>query len=116
MKPSVQYNDRIGHASADISNINYDEIAERCNLGERYKIIGISLYGTDEISVSLLCKDNEESTNENEVLVTVYPTVELSISDVLERLNVTINITNNSVYDNPNLDTTREVTIEDEDE
>ncbi|TYB73158.1 hypothetical protein [Bizionia myxarmorum] len=114
MKPSVQYNDRIGHASADISNINYNQIAEQCNLGERYTIIGISLHGTEEISVSLLCKDNDESTDENEVLVTVYPTVELSVSDVLERLNVTINITNNSKYDNPNLDTNREVTIEEE--
>lgn len=112
MKPSVQYNDRIGHAAADISNINYKQIAEQCNLGERYTIIGISLYGTEEISISLFCKDNNESTDENEVLVTVYPTLELSVSDVLERLNVTINITNNSKYDNPNLDTSRELTIE----
>ena len=116
MKPSVQYNDRIGHASADIFNINYNQIAERCNLGQRYSIIGISLYGTEEISVSLLCRDNEESTNENEVLVKVYPNVELAVNDVLERLNVTINITNNASYDNPNLDTNREVTIEEVDE
>lgn len=114
MKPSVQYNDRIGHASADISTINYNQIAEQCNLEERYTIIGISLSGTEEISVSLLCKDNDESTVENEVLVTVFPAVELSVSDVLERLNVTINITNNSKYDNPKLDTNREVIIEEE--
>ncbi|WP_299608723.1 hypothetical protein [uncultured Aquimarina sp.] len=113
MRPSVQYNDRIGHAAADIYNINYNQIAERCNLGERYSIIGISLYGTEEVSISLLCRDNVESTNENEVLVEVYPNVELSISDVLERLNVTINITNNAVYDDPNLETSREVSIED---
>ncbi|MDO6739393.1 hypothetical protein [Wenyingzhuangia sp. 2_MG-2023] len=112
MKPSVQYNDRIGHASADIAGINYNQIAELCNLGKRYTIIGISLYGTDKVNVSLLCKDNEESTNQNEVLVTVFPTVELSVSDVIERLNVTINITNNSTYDNPKLGTIREVTIE----
>ena len=42
MKPSVQYNDRIGHASADIAGIDYDQIAQKCNLGERYTIIGIS--------------------------------------------------------------------------
>lgn len=111
MKPSVQYNDRIGHASADISNIKYNQIAEICNLGEKYTIIGISLYGTQEISVSLFCKDNDESTDENEVLVTVFPPVELLVSDVLERLNVTINITKNSKYDNPSLETIREVSI-----
>lgn len=114
MKPSVQYNDRIGHASADISGIKYAELAQRCNLGERYSIIGVSLYGTDVISVSLLCRDNEESTDQNEVLVNIYPNIELTVSDVLERLNVTINITHNARYDNPNLDTTRELTIEED--
>ena len=112
MKPSVQYNDRIGHASADISGINYDQLAQNCNLGERYTIIGISLYGTDEISVSLLCRDNDESTDQKEVLVDISPNIELTVGDVLERLNVTINITNNAKYDNPNLETDREVTIE----
>lgn len=115
MKASVQYNDKIGHASVDISGIDYDKIAQRCNLGERYTIIGISLYGTKDISVSLLCLDNEESTPGNEVLVHVYPAIELNINDVLERLNVTINISNNTRYDDPNLDTIREVTL-DEDE
>ncbi len=116
MKPSVQYNDRIGHASADIAGINYDQIAQKCNLEERYTIIGISLYGTNEISVSLLCKDNEESSENNEVLVHVYPSIDLKVNNVLERLNVTINITNNTKYDNPNLDTIREVNIEVEEE
>jgi hypothetical protein len=112
MKASVQYNDRIGHASADISGINYDQLAQKCNLGERYTLIGISLYGTDVISVSLLCRDNDESTDQKEVLVDISPNIELTIGEVLERLNVTINITNNAKYDNPNLDTDREVTIE----
>ena len=114
MKASVQYNDKLGHASADIAGVDYQEIAKRCNLGDRYTIIGISIYGVRDISVSLLCIDNEESTPENEVLVHVYPAVELEISDVLERLNVTINITNNRRYDDPNLDTAREVTIDED--
>ncbi len=73
-------------------------------------------YGTGNVSVSFLCIDNEESTPDNEVLVTVYPNVDLAVSDVLERLNVTINITNNPKYDDPNLDTVREVTIEEVEE
>ena len=112
MKPSVQYNDKIGHASADVAGIDYNQIAQRCNLGDRYTIIGVSLYGTNEVSVSLLCRDNEESTLENEILVNVYPSIELKVSNVLERLNVTINITNNTLYDSPDLDTVKEVTIE----
>jgi hypothetical protein len=116
MKPSVQYNDRIGHASADIAGIDYNEIARRCNLGERYTIIGISLYGTEDIKVSLLCLDNQQSTPENEVLVQVYPNIDLAVSSVLERLDVTINITRDRRYDNPELDTVREVTIEEDDE
>jgi hypothetical protein len=116
MKPSVQYNDRIGHASADIAGIDYNEIARRCNLGERYTIIGISLYGTEDIKVSLLCLDNQQSTPENEVLVQVYPNIDLAVSSVLERLDVTINNTRDRRYDNPELDTVREVTIEEDDE
>lgn len=112
MKPSVQYNDKIGHASADVAGINYDQIAQKCNLGDRYTIVGISLYGTHQISVSLLCRDNAESTDENEVLVHVFPSIDLNVNNVLERLSVTINITNNPKYDNPNLDTVREVQIE----
>lgn len=114
MKPSVNYGDKIGHAVADIAGINYEEIARRCNLGERYSIIGISLYGVKDIQVTLLCKDNKESTPDNEVLVKVYPNIDLTIRDVLERLNVTINITNDRRYDDPNLDTVREVTIGDD--
>lgn len=116
MKPSVQYNDRIGHASADIAGIDYNQIAQRYNLGERYRIIGISLYGTREINVSFLCVDNKESTTENEVLVHVYPNENIAVSSVIERLNVTINITHDRRYDNPELDTVREVTIEEEDD
>jgi hypothetical protein len=105
-------NDKIGHASVDFTGIDYNRIAQKCNLGERYTIIGISLYGTNDISVSLLCRDNEDSTIENEVLVNVYPSIDLEVSNVLERLNVTINITNNTLYDDCNLDTVREVNIE----
>jgi hypothetical protein len=116
MKPSVQYNDRIGHASADIAGINYNQIAQGCNLGERYTIIGISLYGTRDINVSFLCIDNEESTPENEILVHVYPSVDVAVSSVVERLNVTINITHDRRYDNPELGTVREVTIEEDED
>lgn len=54
-----------------------------------------------------------KSTPDNEVLVRVYPNVYLPISSVLEILKVTINITNDRRYDNSNLDTVREVTIDD---
>jgi hypothetical protein len=51
MKPSVQYNDRIGHASADIAGIDYKQIAQKCNLGDRYTIIGISPLPRDSYRV-----------------------------------------------------------------
>lgn len=111
MKASVQYNDIIGHASADIFGIDYDKIAQQCKLGDRYTIIGVSLHGTDEININLICRDNIESTDEKEVLVDLYPDVELSVSDVIERLNITINITKNKKYDDPSLDTDGEVNM-----
>ncbi|UTX46667.1 hypothetical protein [Chryseobacterium sp. MA9] len=80
MKADVQYNDFTGTAAADISDMistNYggdtlDSFANFFKLDkERFKIIGISFYGTRKFSISLLCVDLELSTDEKEHIVSM---------------------------------------------
>lgn len=72
MKANVQYNDFTGITSADISDflggaggddikglsiyfaLNYD----------RFTLVGISIYGTENFGISLKCVDKEKSTEE----------------------------------------------------
>lgn len=84
MKASVQYNDFIGTVAADISDslgaANGDDlvgIGKYFNLDEkRFKIVGLSIYGTNEFSISLICVDKHRSTDQKEHLVSLSCEVE----------------------------------------
>ena len=74
MKASVQYNDFTGTVAADISDSlgamagdDLETIATYFNLDKnRFKIVGISIYGRSEFNVSLICVDKEKSNNNKE--------------------------------------------------
>lgn len=93
MKASVQYNDFKGTASADISDglggVGGDDIkglAKFFDLDEnRFTPIGISLYGTNGFSVSLLCVDKVQSTAEKEHIVSMSYIVE-NEREIIDRL------------------------------
>ena len=116
MKASVQYNDFRGNASADIADSQTREtIAKIANLDtERYTLLGISLYGTEDMDVTLICRDNKDSTPEKEILVDITPANTITVEQLFKRLHVTINISGNGKYDDPDLDTDRELTLEDD--
>lgn len=101
MKAHVQYNDFHGTVAADISDglggVNGDDlksIGKFFNLDEnRFKIVGISIYGTNEFSISLICIDNERSTDEKEHIVSMHCEVddEKEILDILfKRLHIVL--------------------------
>ena len=77
MKASVQYNDFTGTVAADISDSlgamagdDLETIATYFNLDKnRFKIVGISIYGRSEFNVSLICVDKEKSNNNKEHIV-----------------------------------------------
>lgn len=80
MKASVQYNDFRGTAAADMSdaisvNFGGDNLESFANFfklnKERFKIIGISFYGRESPSISLLCVDLEKSQNGKEHIVSM---------------------------------------------
>lgn len=77
MKASTQYNDFIGTAAADISDPlgirlgdGLESFGKYFKIDEsRFKVIGISIYGTENFFISLLCVDNQKSTEEKEHII-----------------------------------------------
>lgn len=79
MKADVQYNDFIGTVAADISDAlsryagdTLKSIGRYFKLNEkRFDIIGLSIYGTDDFSISLLCVDKSKSKDGQEHIVSM---------------------------------------------
>lgn len=77
MKADVQYNDFVGTAAADISDAlgfkygDYlDSYGKYFNIDEnRFKIVGISIYGTESFFVSFYCVDLNKSSDAKEHIV-----------------------------------------------
>ena len=79
MKADVQYNDFKGSVAADISDAlsryagdTLKSIGRYFKLDEkRFDIIGVSIYGTDDFSISLLCVDRNKSKDGHEHIVSM---------------------------------------------
>jgi hypothetical protein len=80
MEASVQYNDFKGTAAADISDYisttfdgDYlESFASFFKINkEKFKITGISINGTENFHISLLCVDLEKSTEDKEHIVSM---------------------------------------------
>jgi hypothetical protein len=122
MKANVQYNDFKGTVAADISDglggaggDNIEGLAKYFNLDEeRFTPIGISLYGTNGFSVSILCIDKEQSTNEKEHIVSMSCDVE-DENEIIDILFKRLHIVLHDRFDNkyPNLDYDEEVRYSD---
>ena len=79
MKADVSYNDFNGTVAADISDAlskyagdTLKSIGRYFKLDEnRFDIIGLSIYGTDDFSMSLLCVDRNKSKDGQEHIVSM---------------------------------------------
>lgn len=97
MKASVQYEDFIGTAAADISdhsNLN-DFLSKHGVDTTRYEAIGASFYSgySHYISVSIICIDNEQSTANKKHIVKLRFESKIEINeffDLFKRLEVVI--------------------------
>lgn len=91
MKASVQYNDLVGTAAADITDFiggnSLEEIAKYVELDmDRFKLVGLSIYGTEHPSVSLICVDKEQSQGGKEYIVN------MNLADTIEKKNEFLSI------------------------
>ena len=122
MKANVQYNDFIGTAAADISDPlgfqggnDINQIAKHFKLDEeRFKPVGISIYGPDGFWISLICVDKERSTADKEHIVKMSVEVE-NEREILDFLFKRLQIVLYDKFDNiyPNMDIDEEARFED---
>jgi hypothetical protein len=122
MKADVQYNDFIGTAAADISDFlgskygdNLESFGKYFKLDlNRFKVVGLSIYGTENHYISLLCVDSEKSTNEKEHLIKMSIDI-TDDKDFLGFLFRSLHLVLHSRFDDkyPNLDYDEEAHFED---
>ena len=101
MKAHVRYNDFEGTVAADISDglgrVQGDDlksIGRFFNLDEeRFNIIGISIYGTDDFFISLICIDKKRSTEHKEYIVKMSCEIENEkeiLNTLFKRLHIVL--------------------------
>lgn len=121
MKADVSYNDFKGTAAADIADYlgskstnDIDGLANKFNIDtSKLKPIGLSIFGTDNFNISLICVDIEKSTNEKEHIVKMSfnESKKASLNDIFKRFEVILYNKHDSKY--PNIDGYEEVNYED---
>lgn len=122
MKADVQYNDFVGTAAADISDFLGSKYGD--DLGSfgkyfkidetRFRVVGISIYGTDGFYISFLCVDKQKSTEVKEHVVSMSMDIE-SEKEILDFLFKRLHIVLHSKFDDkyPNMDYDEEVRYSD---
>ena len=122
MKADVQYNDFVGTAAADISDFlgskygdDLESFGKYFKVDEtRFKVIGISIYGTDSFYISFLCVDKIKSTFDKEHIVKMSVDIK-NEKDILDFLFKRLHIVLHSRFDKkyPALDYDEEVSYSD---
>jgi hypothetical protein len=124
MKADVQYNDFRGFAAADISDYlgtKYGDYIESFGKlfkidEDRFKVIGISIYGTEDFFISLYCIDKQRSTENKEFIVSMsIPINEKNEKQILRILFKRLHIVLHSRFDEkyPQMDYDEEIRYED---
>lgn len=106
MKADVQYNDFVGTAAADISDFlgskygdDLESFGKYFKIDEtRFKVIGVSIYGTDSFYISFLCVDKQKSTEEKEHIVSMSVDIE-NEKEILDFLFKRLHIVLHSKFD-----------------
>jgi len=119
MKARTQYTDLFGTAAADIADITTqsNDLTQLANFfkinQERFEVIGISVYGTEDFYVSFICVDKEKSTPEKDHIVKLY--IDEEYKDILSLLFKRLEIVLYGKFDNkyPSIDDYEEVRLSD---
>lgn len=90
MKASTQYSDLLGTSAADISDLTartnrFNQLADYFKIDQnRFKVVGLSIYGTKTFYVSFICVDKEKSTAGKEHIVKIH--IDKEYKDILRLL------------------------------
>ncbi|MDA3616680.1 hypothetical protein [Polluticaenibacter yanchengensis] len=107
MKAGTQYNDFVGTAAADISDYlgstfgnSLKSLGEYFKLNlERFKVVGVSIHGSEDHYISLICVDNIKSNTEKEYITSISIDVNED-KDFLSFLFKTLHVVLYSRHDN----------------
>jgi len=90
METSTQYDDLKGQVSADIFEMaKLNGLARSFEIDlERYNVIGLDLFGVEEISIAFIAIDRQKSTAEREHLVKIEAGNLEDLGQVIERLHI----------------------------
>jgi len=120
MKANLPYNDFKGTVAADISDFlgvnssnDLEAIGKYFNLNQdHYKIIGLSIYGTQHFRISLVCIDRQKSTQVKEHVVLMSIPIE-NEKEILNVLFKDLQIVLYSKFDNkyPDISYDEEITF-----
>lgn len=119
MKASTQYSDFKGTVAADTSNIllgnDLGNVPGFFKLDtKRFKVIGLSFYGVEKPSLSLLCVDLKKSTPEKEHIVKMMMDTNPDIlKTLLGRMHIVLHNKYDDKYSDPNLNHDEEVDFSD---
>lgn len=122
MKVSVSYNDFQGTVAADISDFlggpgsdDHKSIGKHFGLNEdRFEIVGLSIYGTNDFFISLICLDKEKSNEGDEYIVSMsvdYKEGNEILDTLFKRLHIVLYNKFDDKY--PKLDYNEEVRFND---
>lgn len=108
MKANVTYNDLLGTSAADTSDglakfhgEGLEGIASYFNLDKsRFKIIGISIYGTTSFSISLICIDKKMSKDNKNYVVSM--SIDTGKDNILGNLFKRLNVVLHDQFDSNN--------------
>lgn len=100
MKADVSYNDFTGTVAADISDAlsrnagdTLKSIGRYFNLDEkRFEIVGLSIYGTKDFSISLICVDKNKSSDKEHIVSMMYDLGDNkeNLSKLFKRLHIVL--------------------------
>jgi hypothetical protein len=117
MEAKVQYNDFKGTVAADIDDHlgktgdNLESIGKYLKVNEdRFKVVGLSIHGTENQYISLVCVDKEKSTADKEHIVNMSYDIEesgITLDHLFKRLHIVLYDRHDGHY--PHLDYTEEV-------
>ncbi|AZI68669.1 hypothetical protein [Cloacibacterium normanense] len=122
MKADVQYNDFVGTAAADISDFlgtkygnSLESFGKYFKLDlNRFEVIGLSIYGTENHYISLLCIDKKKTTDEKEHITSLSVDIKDDkefLSFLFKRLHLVLHSRFDDKY--PSLDYDEEANFDD---
>lgn len=95
MNTTTPYEDMQGFVSADITDSTemnmLHSLAENYGIDtEKYKVIGLTTYGTEDLILTFLCIDNQQSTDDRKHITSINIKDGVEFSDLFKNMSIVL--------------------------